>query len=285
MQLIWAVARNTYGDSVRKRVVLVFQVLAIVMLLLALLLRHFTVSDRDDLFTSTQLIIVLIFGGLIAITTSVFLVPTEMDTRTIYTVLSKPIQRFHFFVGKWLGAVLTVSVMVGVMLLSLILILFVLSVLPSPSGAFNDLGSAAHQGGGLGAAVFELPQILIGGSLILFQLIVVTGIAATLSLILTTTVNFAMTTFLWIVGSLQWVVLALANRNEQGFVLVPYLLKAVYYLTPHFNDINYLAGFGQMEVAPKMGPLQFAGLVSGYHLIYLAVVLLIGVVLFERKEM
>ncbi|MBM3457970.1 MAG: hypothetical protein FJX77_05505, partial [Armatimonadetes bacterium] len=64
MQLIWAVARNTYGDSVRKRVVLVFQVLAIVMLLLALLLRHFTVSDRDDLFTSTQLIIVLIFGGL-----------------------------------------------------------------------------------------------------------------------------------------------------------------------------------------------------------------------------
>ena len=49
----------------------------------------------------------LIFGALIAITTSVFLIPSEIEKRTIYSVLSKPVQRWEFFLGKFLGGVFT----------------------------------------------------------------------------------------------------------------------------------------------------------------------------------
>ena len=105
----WVIARNTLGDALRKRVLLVFLLLAMVMLLLALMLQYFTAREQMVTFKSTELAIILIFGVLIAITTSIFLIPSEIEKRTIYSVLSKPVRRWEFFLGKFLGGVLTAA--------------------------------------------------------------------------------------------------------------------------------------------------------------------------------
>src|SRR5204862_3350279 len=129
----WVIARNTFGDALRKRVLLIFLLLAFVMLTLALLLNYFTAREQSEIFKSTQLVIILIFGALIAITTAVFLIPNEIERRTIYSVLSKPIQRWEFFLGKFLGGALTVGFMVGLMSLALMMVLFVLAAKPPTS--------------------------------------------------------------------------------------------------------------------------------------------------------
>jgi ABC-type transport system involved in multi-copper enzyme maturation permease subunit len=285
MQTIWAIARNTLGDSLRKRVVLIFQGLGIVMLFLALLLRYFTSMEQNVLFASTQLYIILVFGGLIGITTAVFLVPAELDTRTIYGVLSKPVTRTQFFLGKYLGGLLTVTIMVAMMVVALVLVLCVCAFLPY-AGSGGDL---SHPEGtevltGMALASREILAVLRGAAMIWFQLAIVLAIATTLSLVLTTTVNFALSTFIWILGSLQWVVLALANRNEQGLFIIPIILKGAYYITPHFDDLNFMAGMSKPEILPKLSPAVFAGAVSVYHVLYAAVILLIGSILFDKRE-
>ena len=99
----WVIARNTVGDALRKRVLLVFLLIAIVMLFLALFLAYFSAREQLVIFKSVAFVILLVFGALISITTSIFLIPNEVEKRTIYSVLSKPVQRWEFFFGKFLA--------------------------------------------------------------------------------------------------------------------------------------------------------------------------------------
>lgn len=275
----WEIARNTVEDSIRRRVLVVFLVLAIVTLGLAVLIQYNAASSRAELYTSGQMLIILIFGALIAITTSVFLIPTEIERRTIYSVLSKPVQRWEFFVGKFLGGSLAAGLMVAIMAAVLIVAIVIFVSLPPSSSA-----SATVQVPWAKAVIGQVVPVLIGSVLVFLQLVAVTAIATFLSLFLTATVNFSVTAFLWILGSLQWIVLALSNRQDQGLVLVPWLLKGAYYLTPHFYDINVMGGLVKPEVAIQAAPPVYIGTVSAYTLLYIAIVLYAGVITFDKKE-
>lgn len=283
----WVIARNTFGDSLRKRVLLIFLLLAFVMLTLALLLNYFTAREQSTIFKSTQLVIILIFGALISITTAVFLIPNEIERRTIYSILSKPIQRWEFFLGKFLGGALTVGFMVGLMSLALMLVLFVLAAKP-PTNAI-EMSQQAQQSVNLSEwmqrGFGEIMLVLRGTLVIYFQLVIVTAIATTLSLYLTPTVNFSLTAFIWIVGNLQWLVSALAGRNEgQGFFLIPWIAKLFYYLVPHFHDFNIMGSIVHPEVPIAVNHWVYAGTVSAYGVAYALLVLLAGVLVFDRKE-
>lgn len=285
MQNTWVIARNTFGDALRKRVLLIFLLLAFVMLTLAMLLNYFTAREQSTIFKSTQLVIILIFGALIAITTAVFLIPNEIERRTIYSVLAKPVQRWEFFLGKFLGGSLTVGFMVGLMTVALMLVVFVLSAKP-PAGTADvqqqsqavDVGKWFARGGA------EMLLILRGAIVIYFQLVIVTAIATTLSLFLTPTVNFSVTAFIWIVGSLQYLVAALAGRNKDA-VITSWLAKGFYYLLPHFHDFNIMGSIVHPEVPIKVNHWAYAGMVSAYGIVYALLILLLGVLTFDRKEM
>jgi hypothetical protein len=285
----WVSARNTFGDSLRKRVLLIFLLLAFVALLLALMLNYFTAREQITTYKSTQLVLNLIFGALIAITTAVFLIPNEIERRTIYSILSKPVQRWEFFLGKFLGGALTVGFMLGLMMIATMLVLFVLSAKP-PTGATPDLAQQAQQGVNvsewMGRAGYEAMLVFRGSLVTYFQLVIVTAIATTLSLFLTPTVNFSVTAFIWIVGNLQWLVAALANRNEdgKGLTIVPYIAKGFYYLVPHFHDFNIMGNIVHPEVPIKVNHWIYAGEVGLYGIAYTLLVLLCGVLAFDRKE-
>lgn len=276
----WEIARNTVEDSIRRRVLVVFLVLAILTLGLAVLVQYNAASSRAELYTPGQMLIVLVFGALIAITTSVFLIPTEIERRTIYSVLSKPVQRWEFFVGKFIGGSLAAGLMVGIMAAVLIVSIVIFAALPPSSAA-----SAATVQVPWGKAVIgQVVPVILGSVLVFIQLMAVTAIATFLSLFLTATVNFSVTAFLWILGSLQWIMLALSNRQGEGLVLVPWLLKGAYYLTPHFYDINVLGGLVRPEVAIRTSVQIYAATVGLYTLLYIAIVLFAGIIVFDKKE-
>jgi len=280
----WEIARNTLGDSLRKRVLLIFLLLAFVMLALALLLNYFTQREQSTIFKSTQLVIILIFGALIAITTAVFLIPNEIERRTIYSILSKPIQRWEFFLGKFLGGAMTVGVMVGLMTLALMLVVFVLAAKPPTSATVNmeTQQQAVNVGQWMQRGSAEIMLVLRASLVIFFQLVIVTAIATTLSLFLSPTVNFSITAFIWIVGSLQWLVSALSSRND--FPLTSWIAKIFYYLLPHFHDFNIMGSIVHPEVPVKVNHWIYAAEVSTYGVAYAMMVLLAGVLVFDRKE-
>ena len=280
------IARNTVGDALRKRVLLVFLLIAIVMLFLSLFLAYFTQREQLVIFKSVAFVILLVFGGLISITTSIFLIPNEVEKRTIYSVLSKPVQRWEFFIGKFLGGAFTVLITLGLMAVVLAVVVFMMSAQP-PAGV--ELQSTVTQqvqkldvGDWMRRGFRELALITRGTSVIYFELVVLTAIATTLSLFLTPTVNFAVTALLFIVGSFQDVLAAWTRRPD--FVIARWVAALFYYITPHFQDFNIMANIVHPEVALKSSPVLYAIQVSAYGVVYAMVLLLAGILVFDQKE-
>jgi hypothetical protein len=280
------IARNTVGDALRKRVLLVILLIAIVMLFIALALFYFTAREQMVIFKSMAFVILLIFGALIAITTSIFLVPDEVEKRTVYSVLSKPVQRWEFFFGKFLGGALTVLITLGLMGVALAVIMLLLTV-QAPAGA-EPIGAVTQQvqkldlGEWMGRWFRELGLVLRGTSVIYFELVLLTAIATTLSLFLTPTVNFAVTALLFTVGSFQDVLAAWTRRPE--YVIARWVAQLFYYITPHFQDFNIMGSIVHPEVAIKSSPVLYAIQVCAYGVIYAMVLLLAGILVFDQKE-
>jgi hypothetical protein len=280
------IARNTLGDALRKRVLLVFLLIAIVMLFLSLFLAYFTQREQLVIFKSVAFVILLVFGGLISITTSIFLIPNEVEKRTIYSVLSKPVQRWEFFIGKFLGGALTVLITLGLMAIVMAVVVFMMSAQP-PAGVelTATITTKAQQldvGDWFRRGFRELALIARGTSVIYFELVVLTAIATTLSLFLTPTVNFAVTALLFIVGSFQDVLAAWTRRPD--LLIARWVAMAFYYVTPHFQDFNIMGNIVHPEVALKSSPVLYAIQVSAYGVVYAMVVLMAGILMFDQKE-
>jgi hypothetical protein len=282
----FVIARNTVGDALRKRVLLVFMLIAIVMLFLAVILAYFSERERMVMFKSVAFTILLIFGALIAITTSIFLIPNEIEKRTIYSVLSKPVQRWEFFIGKFLGGALTVLISLFLMSIVLGVVIFMMSA-QAPTGA-DPTGAVAQQAQKLDAREWfqrggrELALVARGTSVIYFELVLLTAIASFLSLFLTPTVNFSVTALLFTVGSFQDVLAAWTRRND--VLLAKWVATAFYYVTPHFQDFNIMGSLVHPEVPLKTSPILYAIQVSAYGVVYAMVLLLAGILAFDRKE-
>jgi hypothetical protein len=285
----WVIARNTVGDALRKRVLLVFLLIAIVMLFLALFLAYFSgreqIREQMVMFKSVAFTILLIFGALIAITTSIFLIPNEIEKRTIYSVLSKPVQRWEFFIGKFLGGAITVLITLTLMSLVLGVVIFMMSAQPTgadPMGAITQQAQKLDAKDWMQRGVKELALVLRGTTVIYFELVLLTAIATFLSLFLTPTVNFAVTALLFTVGSFQDVLAAWMRRPD--LVIAKWVATAFYYVTPHFQDFNIMGNLVHPEVPLKISPWVYATQVGAYGVLYALVLLLAGILIFDRKE-
>jgi Cu-processing system permease protein len=122
---IWAIALNTFREAARIRVLYGILVLVIGSNLLALLLGELSLHESGRVARDVGLAGISLFGSLTAIFLGVFLLYTEVQRRTIHAIVSKPISRWEFVVGKYLGMVLVLSVLVGVFALAMAAMLLV----------------------------------------------------------------------------------------------------------------------------------------------------------------
>jgi hypothetical protein len=280
------IARNTLGDALRKRVLLVFLLIAFVMLFLVLFLAYFSGREMLVMFKSVAFSILLIFGALISITTAIFLIPNEVEKRTIYSVLSKPVQRWEFFIGKFLGGAFTVLITLVLMSIVLALVVFMMNMNPvagaEPTATITQQVQKLDVGDWMRRGSRELSLVVQGTVVIYFELVLLTAIATTLSLFLTPTVNFAVTALLYIVGSFQEVLAAWTRRPE--FVVAKWVATGFYYVTPHFQDFNIMGHIVHPEVALRSSPILYAIQVCAYGVVYAMVLLLAGILVFDQKE-
>ena len=100
---IGAIAFNTFREAVRDRVLYNLIVFAFLMIGASLLLGQITIGVQRQLLINLGLTAISIFGMLIAIFIGIGLVSKEIDKRTLYTVLTRPVQRWEFIIGKFFG--------------------------------------------------------------------------------------------------------------------------------------------------------------------------------------
>ena len=110
-----AIARQTVREALRRRVFWIFLIVAVFLIGLGPVLGFLTPKESQTIMRSLGLAVILLAGLFITIVTCIYLIPVEIERRTIYTVLSKPVQRFEFVLGKFLGGFAIVFLSVAAM--------------------------------------------------------------------------------------------------------------------------------------------------------------------------
>ncbi len=120
MRPIFAIAKTTVGEAIRRKVLLIILLLAAAFLIIAPGLNMLSARQETTVLRAFTLGIIQIAAIVISIILTVYLIPNEIERRTIYTILCKPVQRYHFVIGKFLGAIGALGIMVCMMAVILV---------------------------------------------------------------------------------------------------------------------------------------------------------------------
>lgn len=115
MREIIAIARNTFKEAIRNRVLYVILMFALILIGFSGVVSELTISSRDRIIKDLGFSAINLFGVAIAVFVGVSLVYNELEKKTIYTIVSKPIGRWQFLLGKYFGLLMTVWVNVFIM--------------------------------------------------------------------------------------------------------------------------------------------------------------------------
>jgi ABC-type transport system involved in multi-copper enzyme maturation permease subunit len=253
---IAAIARNAFREAVRDRVL--YNLVLFVLLLIgsAIFLGELSAGQEVKITIDLGLSAMLLFGAFIAIFVGVGLVYKEIERRTLYAILSKPIGRGQFLLGKYLGLCLTLLINVAIMGIGV-------------SAALIYL----HRG--WDPLVVKIwPAIL----LIYFELTILTGVALLFSSFSSPALSALLTFFVFIIGHFSDDLNALAKSSSSAAARV--LFRALYYLLPNLTHYSVITPTAH-GIAPDAGAV---GLAAAYAVVYSAVLLAAATLIFGRRN-
>ena len=266
MRAISWVAVNVFKESVRDRVPYNLALFAVLLISSSYLLGQLTAGQDVKIIKDLGLAATAVFGLFIAIFIGIGLVSKEVERRSIYSLLSKPISRPQFIVGKYAGLVLTLAVNLAVMTVALYLVLGYLTYVET------ERARAAWDAPGVD------PRMLKAIVLIFVELMIVTAIALFFSTFSTPILSAALTFGFYIVGHF--------NADLRNFDRIVdsrsavWLARGVYHIVPDFSAFDV-----KTEVVHGL-PVPAGYLISTslYGLAYIAALLVIAVIVFARRD-
>src|SRR5256886_8132014 len=251
-----AIARNAFREAVRDRVLYNLVVFALLLIAGAILLGELSAGQEAKIIVDLGLSAILLFGVVIAIFVGVGLVYKEIERRTLYAILAKPIGRGEFLLGKYLGLCLTLLVNVGIMGVGLSLALIYVK------RGWNPLVARIW------------PAIL----LLYVELIILTGVAMLFSSFSSPALSALLTFFVFVIGHFSADLKLLSATVGSG--VARFVFAALYYLLPNLSNYAYItaASHGETPTAAN-----FFGAIL-YGLAYIAVLLAAATLIFNRRN-
>ncbi|MER3495634.1 MAG: hypothetical protein C4320_01710 [Armatimonadota bacterium] len=260
MRPIFAIARTTVGEAIRRKVLLIILLIGLVVLIIAPGLGVLSTRSSDTVLRSMMLGIIQLTSAVIAIVLTVYMIPNEIERRTIYTILSKPVHRWQFLVGKYLGAIGALGLMMGLMTIVMVIFFY-------------------FQQRNLPAAISLLqPPILY-----FVQMSLLTAVAIFFSTFVAPLVNFFLTGGMFVLGTTFNPLLESLQGNANTAPATKMFVTLLGTLLPNFanyNVANPIINPGQQIVNTNAYYLN----VTGYGIVYIAVLLIGGILIFERRE-
>lgn len=256
MSRVASIALHTFKECVRERVLYNLIVFALLLIGAAILFGSISVGIEEIILVNLGLSSISVFGLLMAIFIGIGLVSKEIERRTVYVLLSKPVRRAELILGKYLGLLLTLMVNTAIMT------------------------------AGFYAALFYQKRTLATGDLvvleavyfILLQLAMVVGLALLFSCISTPILSAVFTFCVYVIGNLssdiRWF------GQETGSPVVQTLTDVLYYVLPNFGDFNVIS-----RVAQGQGVAGYLLLANSlYALLYISILLSAAILIFEERE-
>ena len=114
-QRVWVLAQNTYREAVRDKLLYNLLLFAAVMIFSSIVLAKLHLGYDERIYRDVGLSVIAMFGALIAIFVGINLVYREISQKTVYAMLAKPVRRWEFMLGKYLGLISLLVLEVGIM--------------------------------------------------------------------------------------------------------------------------------------------------------------------------
>jgi ABC-type transport system involved in multi-copper enzyme maturation permease subunit len=256
---VLAVGLNTFREAIRNKVLYSLLFFAVALIASALALGQLSLHEEGRVTRDLGLGGIALFGVLIAIFVGVNLVYKELDRKTVFSLIPKPIRRFEFILGKFAGMVMTLAVQVAIMAL----VLF---------------------------AVLELQDGVTWGvvraiALLFCEVVVVTAVAVLFSSFSSPFLSGAFTLGIFVVGR------SMPELREMIGKLGAAPLRAVLYGATHvLPDLSLFFVSGSMldgqpvTVHAEYVDWPYVATAAGYGAAYAACALGLAILLFSRRD-
>jgi Cu-processing system permease protein len=256
---------NAYRESIRRKTLIAFLLFALLIIGSSTFLTVLSPGEEIKMVKDVCLSCISFFGMLIAVFTAGALIPGEADNRTIHTILSKPIKRATYLLGKYIGAQLTIILNIVLMSVLFLVLLFL------QSRRYVDETAPS----------FPVTALVTSKAMLLvyFELLVLSALAFAVSTLSTSvTLPVIVGIFIYIVGhSVNY----LKNLSEHaGTELMSTIIRQFYLILPNFSNF-YLRN--QLIHNDPYIPQGITKLFI-YALLYTGFGMAIAYILFRKKD-
>jgi ABC-type transport system involved in multi-copper enzyme maturation permease subunit len=256
MTRVTSISFNTFREAVRDRVLYNLIFFALLLVAASLLFGQISIGIERIVLVNLGLTAISIFGIVIAIFIGIGLVSKEMDKRTLYTVLARPVRRWEFILGKFFGLVGTLVVNTVFMAI----------------GFFAALLFLVHR--------FQRSDayLLVALYFIVLQFVIVTSLALLFSSFSSPLLSAIFAFSIFIIGTFAEDLRAFAAMAQGP---ARYLAMGLAHLVPNFAALNVISSVAHEQ--PVAGMLVLFN--SLYALLYATAAIAAAALIFERRNL
>jgi Cu-processing system permease protein len=263
---IGLVALAAYKESVRDRVPLMIVGFGVLLVAASYLISQMTAGQDVKIIKDLGLAALSLMGLAIAVFIGIGLVAKEVERKSIYSVLSKPVTREQFVLGKYLGLVMTLAVNLGAMCAAYYAVLTVIHTL-----------TPASTRAALVAPIVD-PRLMIAVALIFGELMIVTAVALFFSTFSSPFLSAMLTLGLWVAGHFNTDLRQFEEVVDSPVAAA--VAQGLYYVLPNLAPFNVKA-----EVVHGVPvSASHVGLTLAYAGVYITALLLAAMAIFRRRD-
>ncbi len=253
MERVWSIALNTYRESIREKLLVIALVFGAILMASSYMLSPLAVGARNKILLDVGLAAISLLGVLTAVMIGGTLLHKEIDRRAVYMVLSRPVSRLEYLLGKFWGILLAISSVVAAMTCVMVVTLL--------------LGRVALR-----------PVIFAAVYLSLLEVAVICSVVVLFSTFTTPILTSFFTICIFVAGSLSGDLRAFADRF--GGAAIKRMMEVVFVALPNLKvfDLRHEAVHDLAYAGSDLG------MATLYAAVYSGAALYIAHLIFRRRE-
>jgi ABC-type transport system involved in multi-copper enzyme maturation permease subunit len=264
------IARATTKEAVRQPVFILLALIAVAVIVLNTFLPFFSLGEDVKMAKDCGLATILISGMLLATWTASTSIADEIEGKTAITLLSKPVNRRQFVIGKYVG------ILVAVFWLFLPMVVAFLASIYYRAGYYDTRESSTEASAQL--AMEAVIQVFPGVILIYFETAVVSAVSVAISTRLPMIVNMVSCLVVFVVGHLTSVMVQAGVLKN---VLVEFFARLFATVLPALDVFNISASIATGSIVPR----EYLAWSGVYCIAYSSMAILLAFILFEDRDL
>ncbi len=269
---VFAIAQSTFKTEVSQPVFLILLLIGIIFVVVSIYIPYNTFGEDIKMYKDSGLTLLRVLGIFLAVWAGSKSLAEEIEGRTALTVLSKPVSRRQFIIGKYAG----IGMAIGLLFI-IVGIWFFVWVAYKP---VYDSGESTVRDFAWETCFREAVNTVPGLILAWMEAMVFAAISVVISTRLGILANFMICFSIYVLGHLTPLIVQSAEvaQSFEGVVVFGQLISIIFPVLDHF-DIN-AAITGGVEV-----PVYYLGWAALYSSLYALIALLLALVLFEDRDL